>query len=233
MFRFLLRGFVVLAAGVVPFLAFRVVEYWPTVKSRVSAVIGASTALAPEKSDSVPAQEKDSKDETPAQLLVEGPAVRDMAELFRFDISAGWIMQRWSRVSTGMAQLQLQGYRVPLVTGTAPSDLAGSLTYYFNPKQQLEKITFAGSTGDASRLVQLLTRRYGFARRLTNDSGIFLYESVDERGKVQSVLKIRPTGILKKQDRHNRFQVDLMLNRPEREQVAAASGQPTKPGRSY
>ncbi len=61
--------------------------------------------------------------------------------MLRFDVTVEWVMQRWPRVSTGLPYLQLQGYRVPLVTGTKVADLAGSLTYYFNARQQVQRIT--------------------------------------------------------------------------------------------
>ncbi|GAG03503.1 unnamed protein product, partial [marine sediment metagenome] len=35
-------------------------------------------------------------------LEVEGPRMADLGEVFRFDVSTGWIMSRWSRVSTGL-----------------------------------------------------------------------------------------------------------------------------------
>ena len=102
-----------------------------------------------------------------------------LAEVLRFDVTVEWVLQRWPRVTTGLPQLQLQGYRVPLVSGTQISDVAGSLTYYFNARQQVQRITLRGTTGDPSALVNLLASRYHFARRLTNDPGIILYEAVD------------------------------------------------------
>ncbi len=149
-------------------------------------------------------------------LEVEGPSVKDLGEVFRFDIGTGWIMQRWARVSTGMSQLQLHGYRVSLVTGTARNDLAGSLTYYFNPSQQVQTITFSGTTGDATKLIRFLNKRYGFTRRIANDAGLFVYEVPSSNGKVHSVLKVRTTGILKANEPHRRFDVNLVLEHPPR-----------------
>ncbi len=154
-------------------------------------------------------------------LQVEGPRVANLGEVFRFDISTGWVMQRWERVSTGMSQLQLHGYRVALVTGTGRDDLAGSLTYYFNPSQQAQTITFTGTTGDATKLIRFLNKRYGFRRRIANDAGLFVYEVPNQSGdnKVHSVLKVRTSGILKTNEPHTRFNVDLVLERPVRQQT--------------
>lgn len=156
---------------------------------------------------------------TPKIPIHEG-VIADFSEVFRFDVSTDWIMKRWPRVSTGMAQLQLQGYRVPLVTGTQLDDLAGSLTYYFNPYQQVQTITFSGTTGDATRLIRIMSKKYGFQRRLANDSGLFIYQVPDKKKKIRSLLKIRPSGIIRTDTPHSRFHVDMILERPDNKKMA-------------
>jgi hypothetical protein len=146
---------------------------------------------------------------------LEGLPVADLAEVFQFQATPEWIMQRWPRVSTGLAQLQLQGYRVPLVTGTAETDLAGSLTYYFNAQQQLQQIDFHGSTGDARKLVGLLTGRYHLVRRLTNDPGLAVYEAVNSNGQRTSSLWIHAAPVIRASQPRQRFDVQLALQRPE------------------
>ncbi len=136
-------------------------------------------------------------------------------EVLSFDRSVEWVMQRWPRVSTGLTYLQLQGYRVPLVTGTGLSDVAGSLTYYFNAGQQVQRITLRGTTGDPTRLVTLVAGRYHFARRLTNDPGVVLYEVVDSGNKPAGTLKIRSARVVKASQPYTRFEVDLAMDRPE------------------
>jgi hypothetical protein len=136
-------------------------------------------------------------------------------EVLRFDRTVEWVMQRWPRVSTGLTYLQLQGYRVPLVTGTGLSDVAGSLTYYFNAGQQVQRITLRGTTGDPGGLVSLVAGRYRFARRLTNDPGVVLYEAVDSSNKPAGSLTIRSAGVVKASQPYTRFEVDLAMDRPE------------------
>ncbi len=138
-----------------------------------------------------------------------------LAEVLRFDVSLEWVMNRWPRVSAALAQIQLQGYRVPLVTGTAEDDLAGALTYYFNPRQEVQRITFHGTTGNARRLVELLATRYGFTRRLTNDASSFVYEALNPENKPKSVLWIRPAQVVKAEETYQRYQLVLVLERPE------------------
>jgi hypothetical protein len=142
--------------------------------------------------------------------------VHDLADVLRFDLSPDWVVRHWPRVSAALAYLELQGYRVPLVTGTAEDDLAGALTYYFNPQQQLQRITFQGTTGNARKVVELVTTRFGFARRLTNDASVFLYEIPGSNGRATSFLWIRPAPVVKASDPHHRFEVALVIERPEK-----------------
>lgn len=146
----------------------------------------------------------------------EGPRSHELDEVFRFDVTPDWIVSNWPRVSAGLAYLELHGYRVPLVTGTAEDDLAGALTYYFNPQQQLQRITFYGTTGNARKVVDLVTSRFGFARRLTNDASMFVFEIPGPNGKPTSSLWIRPAKVIKADDPHRRFEVALVIERPER-----------------
>jgi len=136
-------------------------------------------------------------------------------EVLRFDVTVEWVMQRWPRVSTGLPHLRLQGYRVPLVTGTSLSDLAGSLTYYFNARQQVERITLRGATGDPRALLQLLVGRHHFTRRLTNDPGLILYEAVNADNKQVGKLSIRSSAVVKADQPYNRFEIDLVMDRGE------------------
>ena len=138
-----------------------------------------------------------------------------LAEVLRFDATVPWVMQRWPRVSTGLPHLQLQGYRVPLVTGTSVTDLAGSLTYYFNAQQRVQRITLRGTTGDPRVLVAFLTNRYRFTRRLTNDPGVVLYEAVDSGNQPVGKARIRSASVVKANQPYARFEVDLVMDRPD------------------
>lgn len=103
--------------------------------------------------------------------------VTNFAEIFRFDIDPNWIKRRWKRVSTSPGQEGLQGYRVALVTGTNSWDLHGSLTYLLDQNQQVQRITFQGWTGDASRLVKMLTDSFDFQQQPTQLAGYYLCSS--------------------------------------------------------
>lgn len=138
-----------------------------------------------------------------------------LAEVLNFNLTVDWVMRRWPRVSTGLPELQLQGYRVPLVTGTSMADVAGSLTYYFNAQQRMQRITLRGTTGDPSALVTLLASQFRFVRRVTNDPGVVLYEAVDSSNQPAGALKIRSARVIKANQPYTRFEIELAMDRPE------------------
>lgn len=210
--KFILRTGVFVGALVVPALLFTGYDWWsklrgqPSTPAAAAANIPASAAASPEAVAAGAAASR--------PLPLEGARVAQFDEIFRFDISPDWIVRRWPRVTTGLAHLELQGYRVSVVTGTDVNDLAGSLTYYFNAQQQVQRITFSGWSGDIRRLVDLLTSRYRFARRLTNDPSVILFESAEPGNKVTSVLRVRSASIIKASEPLKRFEIELVMERP-------------------
>lgn len=137
----------------------------------------------------------------------------DLEQAFRWEITPAWILGNWPRVTTHLAALDSQGYRVTLITGTAQTDLAGALTYYFDPQQRMQKMVFHGTTGDAKRLVQFLISRHHFERRLTDDPSVYLYQ-VEQDGQALSELKIKTAPIVRTTSAYSRFEVSLTMNRP-------------------
>jgi hypothetical protein len=195
----------VLAAGV-PFAYYSLSDYCKTSPAVTSAIAGMN--------DSVRSLQQSSRnDPAPLDLSSDGTPIQRLADVIRFDVTPTWILGQWPRVSTGLGQLQLQGYRVPLVTGTAEDDLAGALTYYFNPHQQVQRIAFYGSTGNPGKLLALLNARFGFVRRLVNDPGLLLYEVPERGGPPQSTLRIESAQIIRASDPYHRYTVSLLIER--------------------
>lgn len=149
-------------------------------------------------------------------LPLEGLPVRDLAEIFRFDVGSGWVMGRWARVFTQPPESGLRGYRVPLVTGTAEHDLAGSLTYYFDKEQRVQRITFVGTCGDTRPLVELVTKKFKLERQLADDPGLHIYQ-LKRDGRAACELRIEPHAVVLASQPHTRFDVKVWLERPEAE----------------
>lgn len=149
----------------------------------------------------------------PSDIPLEGFPAYDLAEVLRMDVDPAWVYQRWSRKSTALAELDLYGVRVPLVTGTQVDDLAGSLTYYFDVDNKVQRISFRGRTGDARKLIALVTKRYDFRPQQPDMPGEYLYQ-VRWNGKPTSELRIRPMPVLWASAPHTSFQVELELARP-------------------
>ena len=206
--KLLLAGVAVVAVGG-PVAFFSAGNWWKSFRQSMAAPQSKDAATDPLTAaiGTTPGQ--------PPKPTIEGPPVADLAEVFRFDVTPAWVTQRWPRVSTGLANLQLEGYRVALVSGTRPTDLAGALTYYFNSTHQVQQITFRGTTGDTSNLVRMLTSRYRLARKITNDPGTIVYEAVNPAGKATSMLRIRQAAVVKLDDPNRRYVVELVLERPK------------------
>ena len=137
----------------------------------------------------------------------------DFAEIFRFDVTTAWVLSRWPRVNTRLSNLSTHGYRVALVTGTLPHDLAGSLTYYFNDAQKVQRITFIGTTGDTRPLVNLVTSKFGLVRQQDEGPGVHLYQFRSGK-KISSELRIKSARTVSLAEPNTRFEVALVLERP-------------------
>ena len=157
-----------------------------------------------------------------------------IADAIRLDATPEWVYQRWDRKSTRLADLERHGVRVPLVTGTEESDLAGSLTYYFDADGQLQQISFRGRTGDPRSLIALLTSRYHLRAQPPQIPGEHLYQT-RWNGRTQSELRVKTAPVVTFATPHTNFDVQLELIHPSsgryldtpRQQPSQASRQPS------
>jgi len=140
---------------------------------------------------------------------LQQPAVHTLPEVLRFDISPGWVMERFPRVTTVLADTQLDGLRVPLVTGTAPSDIAGTLTYSFDRYQRLQRLTVHGTTGDATRFMAQLQQQYHM-QQVPALGGVLYVLSWN--GKATSIVHIEPAAVIYADSPYARFTVMIELN---------------------
>lgn len=149
----------------------------------------------------------------PVETPLEGIKSISLEEVFRFDVTKEWVYQHWARKSTALAELGLFGVRVPLVTGTQLTDIAGSLTYFFDPSGRVQKITFKGNTGDTTQLVTLAVRRFGLQPQVGSVAGEQLFQTTSTSG-VLSELHTRPSAVLWSSSPHDSFSVNFQLQPP-------------------
>jgi hypothetical protein len=153
---------------------------------------------------------------SPAGTPASGPEyvvtqINSLSEVLRFDISPAWVIQHFPRVNTGLAELQLDGMRVPLITGTRPDDIVGSLTYYFDHFQRVQRITMQGVTGDPTRLGNELQRNYRMQQQPALGGGLY---TINWNGQPTSILHIAPAALITVEQQTARFELYLELNQP-------------------
>ncbi len=130
----------------------------------------------------------------------------DLSSLFRFDITKQSVTSRWDRVSTCPADQGLHGMRVALVTGTNSWDLHGSLTYYFDATHRLQRITYRGWTGDATRLLQTLQKLHRLQAKPTHWAGLYLSK--------RSGLLMKHPAVIDKSNPVQQLALILEINNP-------------------
>lgn len=140
-----------------------------------------------------------------------GNNVEDIREALRFDLTPPMIMQRFSRVSTVLADLQLEGLRVPVVTGIQADDLAGTLTYYFDKSGKIQRINLHGFTGDIQRLVATLTSHYAMQAEPALDAGVYTKRW---NGIPVHLLRLTHAPVVYSDAVHQKYTVFLELNQP-------------------
>ena len=135
-----------------------------------------------------------------------------LEQALSFQMTIQNILEKWPQVSTGIKEDGLFGYRVPLVSGTAESDITGALTYFFGSDHVLYRIDFKGDTGDARKLIVHLTRTFQMQRQTSAEQGVYLYQTPGEV-PVVGELRVCPRTIIHNAHPHQRFELSLQLSR--------------------
>jgi hypothetical protein len=148
-------------------------------------------------------------DELPTQA---NPPVASFGEILRFDVYPNWVKSRWPRISTAPGQEGLQGMRVPLVTGSNPWDVCGSLTYYFDDQHRVQRITLIGTTGDASALVSYLAETFDFKAHRTSAAGFY---TASRRRQVIGLLRLDHPAVIDANQPNQQLSVILEINKPD------------------
>jgi hypothetical protein len=134
-----------------------------------------------------------------------------LAEALRIDVPPQWVVSRWPRVATVASEQGWAGMRVPLVTGSGGNDLVGSLTYYFDPQQQLVRISLEGYTGDEGPLVAIAVQNFGLSPEPSLGAGLYVYRW--NRDPL-SVLAVQYAPIVSADSPQTTRRVAMEVNRP-------------------
>ena len=134
-----------------------------------------------------------------------------LEDALRADVTPAAVLSRWPQVVTITSESHLAGLRVPLITGFAPHDLVGSLTYYFDQRQELRRISIQGTTSDENVLVAIVTRQFGLQPEPTLQGGLFLH-----RWKRQplSLLRVELSPLLVAGSQQPSRSILMEINRP-------------------
>ena len=157
-----------------------------------------------------------------AEYDLSQPAIHTLPEILRFDISPGWVLERFPRVTTVLADTRMDGLRVPLVTGTTPSDIAGTLTYSFDRYQRVQRLTVQGTTGDATRFMSELQQQYQMQQVPSLGGVLYL---LSWNGNATSVVHIEPAAVIYADSPYARYNVLIELNQAGLEYGLSAAAQ--------
>ena len=80
--------------------------------------------------------------------------------------------------------------------------------------QLFEEIHSVDSLKLALRLARLLTDKFHFVRRTTNDPGLVVYETVDSLGRQTGLARFRTADVVKADQSRARYEVELVIDRP-------------------
>ena len=141
-----------------------------------------------------------------------GPTTITIADVLNMNVTHDWVTQRFTRVTTTLADAGHDGLRVPLVTGTSETALTGSLTYYFDRSKTLQRITFHGTTGNPMELTALLTQVLEFDQKKCLGGELY---TRGWSGGTNSICRIRPASVLHAGAQSTRYEVLLEMNRPK------------------
>ncbi len=136
-----------------------------------------------------------------------GPPGIPMEHLLSFEVTPNWVGDNWSRVTTRLAELELQGWRVPIARDD-DFEIVGSITYYFDQQRLVQRILLHGYTNDATPFVRMAMERYGMRR--VPSSGDLFAANVD--GQTIGALQCEYAAIMTR-GMNDRCELTMELNR--------------------
>jgi hypothetical protein len=78
----------------------------------------------------------------------------------RWDLPRGFLIWQHPNAAIVPTERNLLGYRIPFTTGLQPQDLTGTLTYYFDSKDQLQRMELSAASGNPWPMTQWLLPQF-------------------------------------------------------------------------
>lgn len=137
--------------------------------------------------------------------------ITPIAEALRFDVTPQYVVQRWTRVSTSVRHRGLKGMRVTLVTGTDPADLFGSVTYFFDGSNRVQRIMIQGYASDVGSIVEFVQLRFRLKEYSALSGRVFI---AYQGHQPISLLRVQTAPVISNGNSHSRSEIRLEINAP-------------------
>lgn len=126
---------------------------------------------------------------TEAYPSTPGPATIDLRAWLRWDLPRGYLLWQHPHAAIVPTERNLLGYRIPFTTGLQPQDLTGTLTYYFDAKDQLQRMELSAASGNPWPMTQWLLPQFRLQPIASPDPNIRL-AILKSRDQTQSLLAV-------------------------------------------
>lgn len=138
-----------------------------------------------------------------------GPATIDLRAWLRWDLPRGYLIWQHPNAAIVPTERNLLGYRIPFTTGLQPHDLTGTLTYYFDSKDQLQRMELSAASGNPWPMTQWLLPQFRLQPIPSTHPNVRL-AILKSRDKPQSLLAVASGNASSASTPHELF---LELNR--------------------
>jgi hypothetical protein len=98
--------------------------------------------------------------ETEPLPATSGPATIDLRAWMRWDLPRGYLLWQHPNAAIVPTERNLWGYRIPFTTGLQSQDLTGTLTYYFDAKDQLQRMELSAASQNPWAMTQWLLTQF-------------------------------------------------------------------------
>jgi hypothetical protein len=147
--------------------------------------------------------------ETQASPATPGPATIDLRAWLRWDLPRGYLLWQHPNAAIVPTERNLLGYRFPFTTGLQPQDLTGTLTYYYDAKDQLQRMELSAASENPWPMTQWLLPHFRL-QPIAPLQPNFRLAILKSRDKTQSLLAVATGNASSARPPHELF---LELNR--------------------